>query len=251
MKIHEITEGLVQPERTTSTPLNKPYNLGQLRQDSNKRVGQGWYSYGTPNERPEEYNVATHLPSRVHLDAKYLWISTIEPYMGDNPYLPVYYNIKQHPDSLGRVRLEYQMKRYYSLPDIRMRYLELSDDFGSNDKRLVKQLTLMGRQALDDPEINFYTKNSPERVFSDFVRTCGKMARGSEPITGNPEFVQAIKLIKNLLDTHHGLVSDMHTGNIMLDITPYGLVPVFTDPISDGGKSIISPENPNIDRKSF
>lgn len=249
MRIHEITEGLVQPERTTSTPLNQPYDLGQLTRDSNKRVGQGWYSYGTPNERPEEYNVATRMPSRVHLDAKYLWISTIEPYMGDNPYLPVYYNIKQHPDSLGRVRLEYQMKRYYDLRDIQLRYLELSDDFDSNDKRLVKQLTLMVRQALDDPEINFYTDN-PGRVFVDFVRTCENMARGSEPITGNPEFVQAIKLIKNLLDTHPKLDNDMHTGNIMLDITPYGLVPVFTDPISDGGKSIISPHNPNIDRKS-
>ena len=215
MRIHEITEGLVQPQRTTSTPLNQPYDLGQLTRDSSKRGDQGWYSYGTPNERPEEYNVATHMPSRVHLDAKYLWISTIEPYMGDNPYLPVYYNIKQHPDSLGRVRLEYQMKRYYALRDIQMRYRELSDDFASNDKRLVKQLTLMVRQAWDDPEINFYT-NSPYKVFGDFAKTCEKMALGKEPITGNPEFVQAIRLIKDLLDTHRELDPDIHFGNIGL-----------------------------------
>ena len=241
MRIHEITEGLVQPQRTTSTPLNQPYDLGQLKQDSDKRVDQGWYSYGTPNERPEEYNVTTHMPSRVHLDAKYLWISTIEPYMGENPYLPVYYNIKQHPDSLGRVRLEYQMKRYYSLSDIQARYQELSDDVASNEKRLVKQLTLMIRQALDDPNLNFYT-NSPREIFVRFARTCSEMVL-FKPITGNPEFVQAVKLIKNLLDTHSHLNEDIHSENIMLDITPYGLVPVFTDPISDSGASIISPGN--------
>lgn len=241
MRINEIIEGLVQPKRTTSKPLDHPYDLDKLYADYLSKHGSGKYSYGTPNERPEEYNVTTHLPSRIKLDAKYIWINTIEPYMGSNPYLPVYYNIKKHPDSEGRIRLEYRMKKYYSINDIENLYGELTNDIRNNKKRLNNQIIVMVRHALDDP--NWLPSKSS--AFAEFVTICEKMVTSRMRIVGNPEFVKAITLIKNLIDNNPKLSEDIHRDNIMLDLTPYGLIPVFTDPIKDDGSSIIHVYNPD------
>ena len=142
MKIKEIIEALVKPDYTVDNPIPDEYNLRDLETLRLDRTDAGWYSYGSETNDPHEYNVQTHLPSRLDVDAKYIWIKEITPLMGDNPFVPVYYNIKLKPDKNGISRVSYTMEKLYSVEQLLSMQILLKTSF------LKKQMIIL--------KINFF-----------------------------------------------------------------------------------------------
>ena len=222
MLIKELVEALVKPAIQRSQ-LDHEYDR---EWDANKRddtigTGSGWYSHGNPGEDPHEYKVKTWLPTDLKYDAKYHWIKAIHPIMGDNPYLPVYYNIKFERDTLGWVKTNYTMENLVELHTLR-----------------IDQLRAIAAKAFNDE--NFYdVAVSPQMIAKKIREMIIDQKRGASSTQDiDPGLAEAIKLIVEVLKKNPAFHDDLHAGNLMARNSPYGLQLVITDPMGDEGRSI-------------
>lgn len=228
MKISEIIEALVKPSVERAPKLPYDFDLDDLadqRDNSNPIVDRsaGWYSKGSEAEDPHEYKVKSWLPTDLKYDSKYHWIKAIKPYMGDNPYLPVYYDVKFIRDKNNMVRTEYTMEKLTHLDNL-------------DQKRL---------QALAAKNFNydnFWEQKVTVNTIVRCVRELLNQIRSGETTLRfdiDDDFKQALKLIAKLIDQKEEFGEDLHGGNIMARNTSRGLQLVITDPISDDSASII------------
>lgn len=291
MKIKEIiNEALVQPTQTVDEPLSHEYDLDDLYRQRQKRDistddprllhlydkdegkdnATGWYSYGKEADNPHEYNVRTHQPSKIHLDAKYIWVKSIMPLMGDNPYVPVYYNINLEPDKKGINRISYTMEKLYGIQQLKnMYFLSMYDAISSPEEateakneintRISKMLISMMSRVMGIEEAKYFKNKEidlirgiknlswdeasrvfhlePNQIWEKFVLSL-ESAVGKRNLNYDAEMIEVLNIV-NDLRISEGLTVDIHPGNVMLRNTNVGLVPVITDPLSDDGRSII------------
>lgn len=194
------------------------------------------------------YSVVKHDPSDNHMvvksekgayasefmdrNAYYAWVKTIAPYMKSNPYLPRVYVVDDRTDARGSKNPRYKMEKLYSPTELSMDAL-----LGMAEK-------MQGDGAVDeDAALNVYNTyyhgefETEEIAFEKF-----KLWFWKEHVV-NLDFLhqarkhddnlqQAFDLVKSLVSTSDHFTTDMHSGNFMVRLTPYGPQLVFTDPIA-------------------
>lgn len=247
MKIRELLEGLVEPLDVIDRPLDTDYDLKALKQarddyakqqsQKNEPIG-GWYSGGRPGKDPHEYEVETWLPSRVNVDAKLHWIKAIKPYMGDNPYMPVYYSVRLKPDRSGRPRVESTMERLISMrelgsiegaiPALAAKTFGNDDYYQREDMRVEDFMRMLNNTYHDYERVLSGSTSSSSNVREDYLDSV------------DPELLEAFAIISKL-DRDYNFDVDMHDENVMVRNTSRGYQLVITDPLSDEGRSIIHP----------
>ncbi len=223
MLIKDLLEALISPEIKKLPRLPQPYDLPALVKirDTGVNKDKGWYSKGEAGDDPHEYKLTNWLPTRLKHDAKYHWIKSIRPYMGDNPYIPVYYNIHYEKDKDGKTRMKYNMEKLVSL-------FRLSQD----ERRALAAKTFNSDEFYNMPDIG---ANQFAKILSSVVQDIqlGKPPRYEI----DSDLEQALVLINNLLKRF--FADDIHGANIMVRNTSMGYHLVITDPVQDAGLSII------------
>lgn len=224
MLIKDLLEALISPKIERPPKLPTEYDVTALAQkrDRSSDPNAGWYSLGTPGKDPHEYNVSTWLPTNLRHDGKYHWIKMIKPYMGDNPYLPVYYNIRFERDKNGFIRTIYGMEKLTSL-------FRLSGE----EKSTLAAKTFNNDSFYDDPDL------TPNRIANILKDMANDLRKGTD-LKIDDDLKQALNLINYLNAKHFKL--DIHGKNIMARNTSRGYQLVITDPIQDEGLSIMGPK---------
>jgi hypothetical protein len=227
MVLKELFEALMTPSIQRGKKLPHQYDINKLAKQRDNTVGasSGWYSQGKPGEDPHEYNVSTWLPTDLTFDAKYHWVKAIYPIMGDNPHLPVYYNIKFERDKNNFIKTNYTMENLLGLSALRL-----------------EQLRALAAKTFNDEK--FYDVAVTPEMIAKLIREIIIDYRFKKTPAYNvdPELEQALKLIVEVLNKNSAFSIDMHAGNIMVRNTGYGLQLVITDPIGDDGRSIRGPK---------
>jgi hypothetical protein len=223
MLIKDLLEALISPEIKKLPRLPQEYDLPSLKKlrDTGSNRETGRYSKGDEGNDPHEYKLANWLPTRLKHDAKYHWIKSIRPYMGDNPYIPIYYNIHYEKDKDGKTRMKYNMEKLVSL-------FRLSQD----ERQALAAKTFNNDEFYNMPDIG---PKQFANILSDVVYD---IHLGRSPrYEIDSDLKQALVLINNLLE--RGFTDDLHGANIMVRNTSMGYHLVITDPVQDDGDSII------------
>jgi hypothetical protein len=234
MKIFEVIDDIINPERVVDPRLPGEYKQIDLYKEKTKNSGINSGVNVSGREDPDDphmYYIKTHFPSKIKLDAKYAWMTAIQPYVNSNPFLPRYYRVRLQPDSLGRSRIEYKLEKLTPLSDLDDQHLIAvwhRLDHGKSEYTNSIDFDSAPRYILIHE-----LPHTMEDMLSDLKR------QNIEPNV-DEHLVQALEIINNIVTTSKTpFVVDLHSSNVMVRL-PNQLV--ITDPLYDLGKSTMDLE---------
>lgn len=255
MKIRELLEAMTAPVEKTLPPLQHPWDYSELRRAEKKSSTKdsGLYSRGKDiPDNPHEYQVTTHYPTDLKVDGKYWWVKACAEH-SDNPYLPQYYNIHLQPDSKGLIRTIYTMEKLWSLDSLleyrieaeygnkympRGELIKVEEEQGDY---LQQELVVMAQKMFKDPDIYSFHEFPMQFWEKEIITPIRNAIYGTIEPNWDKKLLEAIKIIREVLNKNKLFSLDFHKGNCLLRKTPYGLQFVITDPIRDSELSIINP----------
>jgi len=241
MKLYEI----VTPEITTQQMTKKfdtvrmNTRMKQFAKANKFPDGVGAYATGKVSPRePHEFHKVSNMPSNLKVDAYYHYVQAILPYMDSNPYFPKIYSISIKRDKSGRTKPKYKMETLHHAT-----------------KFSVEVLMSVGNNIFDGFD-DSCTTSFNENVRSDhawlFMRHLIKWVIIHGTMDGctyagyevnltltDKYLLQAAKIIRDVLQSNLHFELDLNPDNIMVRMSPHGPHLVITDPLSDGGKSLV------------
>jgi len=240
---------------TNTRNISVRHDLSALNKQTKKDVlsddpatNGGAYAIGKQNPKdPHDLRKKLRMPSNLVHDAYYQYTKAIEPYVLSNPYLPRIYstNLVKDPDGIIR-------------PNYRMEMLQQYDKFSA------ESLVALGERMFPGFEdmIGVSRATRADYVWLDIMNRMhnlcaygnngkyefdyGHSARLSW-VTQDRKLLAAAELITKVLRSNHHFTLDLNTGNAMIRTGSHGLQLVITDPLSNGGESLVGGSGPFSD----
>lgn len=207
--------------KTTNSRTRSPYDMDTLRNQRDKRFDhpdKGSYAYGNEDPKdPHMFDKKHHFPSKLEIDPYYQYVQAIKPYIPDNPFFPRVYVVNIQKDSDGVTKPDYKIEK-------------LQPGSAFSDEALMG----IGERLFNDYNEDEF-RVAPMKEIADRLYNAVELRRGIKNIK-DPQLLQAIKLIKKLIDSNPNYMNDMHPENIMFRGTSVGPQLVLMDPIFDGMK---------------
>lgn len=238
MKIFEI----VNIKRKMSEPQD--WEPGDFNvPDADDVAGYGSFTYAQKSKDDQDIG-QVKLKSRedpkvaydVENDPKYVWYNEVEKLVkSGNPFVPVVYDINvTHYTRFGRdyYKPEYKMKRYHSIDEL----VNIKNK-NVNNSRISTDAILSIADSISSNMYNFLNKkfsgSDAQTVFNAMIAIIERKIIYRTSLTDvNPQFLEVVKLIRNLKKRYPNFILDIKEDNFLIDITSTGLKLVVTDPFS-------------------
>lgn len=248
MKLFEILRPSI---RTQQMRVN--FDLDKLNNDLSDKIDNaelddvGAYGSVKRHDRiPHEVSKTTHLPSNLQKDGYFQYVHAIQTHMKDNPFLPRIYDITIKRAKNGMTKPVYRIEKLHSYTDITLKsVIAVGSKCFSNFER-VAETALNGLSILSTPDDK---RTAVWRKLCSLVyhTAIGYGDRAIEEAGEiNPKLDEACQIVHRLMASHN-LINDMHFGNFMVRITSTGAQLVITDPLSDGGSSVVGSKHNYFD----
>lgn len=235
MKLLEIMRPAI---RTHQMKAN--FDLARLNQRadaiSDDASDVGMYAAVKRNNRiPHEVSKVTHMPSSLQNDGYYQYVMAIQSHMKDNPFLPRIYVIDIKRASNGATKPSYRMEKLWPhtvLDAVALHAIGMKcfSNFGD----LPKILDGLSMVSSDDDKKHAVWIKICQLVYHLVIN--GDVGDAGDV---NPQLLKAADLINAVLNKNASFHNDMHFNNFMVRLTSTGPQLVITDPIGDGGHSIV------------
>ena len=234
MLINEIIDPEIS-KREIKSPMNLPRMIKAKDRREYSSDAAGAYAYGSEvTGDPHLYSKKSFMPSRLEQDAYYQYIKAAGPHMGENPYLPRVYKINVIADPLYRYKPSYKLEKLDDLASCdraELRYL-IESAFPGYLESLISTIDTSSEWAMGRGLIQEI------KLVIEGPRQYPKYA-AKHQFTVNPELLQAATIIQRVISSNKHFSLDLHSKNVMVRRTQVGVQLVITDPIQDGGHSVI------------
>jgi len=238
MKLYELIEPTV-----TKKNISARFDAERSKEKKDKMTSSwrpksfstGSYAYGSTTKDPHIFTKKSYYPSDLDYDAYYKYIETAMAFMKSNPYFPRVYNVKLITDKNGRIKTSYNIET-----------LKGPEEFSPESilamgKRMIKELKAeiediknrYGRIEFDDIYLSKW-------IFDEIVNEIyGAVRMRDFDNIKDKKLIDAIQLIRDVIDSGNHFADDISTNNVMLRGTSQGPQLVLADPIWDFGRSQI------------
>lgn len=232
MRLYEIINTVAKTRK-----MSVPFSIDTMKDKKAKadqdffNTAKGAYAYGKENPKdPHEFVKSSFMPSKLEIDAYYQYVQAIRPYIKDNPFFPRVYVIDIKQDSTGLQIPRYHIEALKSYEEFSIRSIVGIGESLFNDFHF--------EYDLDDENHVYDAWNGVlmrvNRLLLDIVSGYGP-TRAAQ----SPKLIQACEVIQEVLGSNPKFKLDTHSGNFMLRGTSVGPQLVITDPMHDGGRSVV------------
>lgn len=235
MKLFEIMRPVIRTHQ-----MKADFDLAKLNQRaedmSSDTDNVGMYaSVKRNNKLPHEVTKVTHMPSALEKDGYYQYVMAIQSHMKDNPFLPRIHIIDIKRSAKGLTKPSYRMEKLWPYKVLDVDSLQaIGSKCFSNFGDLNKLLNGLSILSSEDAKKDAVWKKICQLVYQ--LVTHQELDNVGDI---NPQLLQAADIINMVIAKDSSFHNDMHYNNFMVRLTSTGPQLVITDPIGDGGSSII------------
>lgn len=236
MKIEHLLEIISTSTKERSVSGRFKSDDWEVEDDWNEREkgrGVGRYSVVKPGSDPHTVKKSSKTPGMDMMDGYWKFIDYVIKYkLWENPHFPRVYSIKKIKDSTGDIMFRGEIEKLEPLKGLRFDEIKhlYEKIFGLDElPSLMKNTKGLGKEEL-------------AKLYIDrFAKDISQTAKGIVPNwIVDESFKNAIEILKKIKEKEKssgekairgkGFIYDIHSENIMVRRTPYGLQLVFTDP---------------------
>jgi len=237
MKINNLLEIISTSTKERSVSGKFKSDDWEVEDDQNEREkgrSVGRFSTVKPGSDPHTVKKSSKVPGMDTIDGYWTFIDYVIKYkLWENPHFPRVYSIKKIKDSTGDLMFRGEIEKLEPLKELNLKEIEhlFERIFGQDGLPTLMQNTA----GLDSSEL--------KKAYIDrFAKDIEQISKGITKLKiVDDSFKKAIKILqmirkkekqagKKSIRGGRGLIYDIHSENIMVRRTPYGLQLVFTDP---------------------